>query len=258
MEEKRELQELYKNVSKHSNYQILPKRLKEYIAEEELQIKSRNEQERLKYILEKVDVKGKKFCDIGCNCGYFSFELIECGAAEGTLYEGNPVHARFVEKAAEILQLEKQIKVCSEYFDFEDVTDLQERERRYDFILLLNVLHHVGDDYGDAKDIEDAKVKMLEQLNGMSKITDTLIFQLGFNWKGNRERCLFPNGTKQEMIQWLEDGIKEYWSVEAIGVAERRNAGMLYCDLNENNIKREDSLGEFLNRPIFILKAKNK
>jgi hypothetical protein len=66
---------------------------------------------------------------------------------------------------------------------------------------------------------------------------------------------LFANGTKRELIDFVRTGIDGIWDIEKIAVAEK-NTKIYYTDLNENNIERNDSLGEFLNRPLFILKSK--
>jgi hypothetical protein len=115
------------------------------------------------------------------------------------------------------------------------------------------VLHHVGDDFGDsALDMATAKQQILDKLNWLSGFADTLVFQLGFCWKGNRKLLLFENGTKEEMIDFIEKGVKSTWNVQALGIAEKTE-GITYCKLTHENINRDDSLGEFLNRPLFIL-----
>ena len=89
----------------------------------------------------------------------------------------------------------------------------------------------------------------------MAQKTNFLIFQLGFNWKGDTKQCLFEHGTKSEMIQFIKDGIKGFWEIIEIGVAEKKDGVVTYEPLNVFNVKRNDTLGEFLNRPIFILKS---
>lgn len=248
----RKLVELYGQASKHSNYQILPEELARFIPQEQLCVKSRYEKERMDYIRAKLDLNGVSFFDIGCNCGYFSFELIKAGAKQGDLYEGNSVHAEFVETAAKALGMEEKLNVHNEYFAFAENTGPV-----YDVGLLLNVLHHVGDDYGNVKNTGDAKDHILKELAQTASYTDRLIFQLGFNWMGDRGRCLFETGTKEEMINWLKEGTRNHWIVKETGIAVRREEGIVYEDLNSGNIKRMDELGEFLNRPIFILERKS-
>ena len=129
-------------------------------------------------------------------------------------------------------------------------------DRKYDLVLLLNVLHHVGDDYGDKELLMGkAKENIIKQLNSLAKIAGTLVFQMGFNWKGNIQQCLFENGTKEEMISFIKEGTKDYWRILKIGIAELKNGTIEYCDLSKENICRWDHLGEFLNRPIFIMES---
>ena len=40
-------------------------------------------------------------------------------------------------------------------------------------------------------------------------------------------------------------------------IAEKTEDGLNYSDLNDRNIGRIDELGEFLNRPLFIMKSKS-
>lgn len=250
--QKSELVELYNATSKHSNYQILPSILKDMLPMEELIIKSRYEEERLEYIMKNVDFHDKVFCDIGANCGYFSFELINRGAKFVKMYEGNEKHAQFVNKAIDILELSDRMCINNLYFDFEHM------DEKHDIVLLLNVLHHIGDDYGAVTNIADAKQRMLDSINNMSKNTDVLILQIGFNWMGNIKKGLFEKGTKREMIEWLQKGISNCWNIKKIGIAESVEGKILYKDMNQFNIERKDELGEFLNRPIFILEAIGK
>lgn len=245
-----ELINLYNATSKHSNYQVMPSFISEIIPTKELKIHSRYEKERLQYILKNVDVKNKNFCDIGANSGFFSFELINNGANHSTIYEGNDVHAKFVEQAAQYIGMSDRFTVNNQYYEFDNC------ESKYDMILLLNVLHHIGDDYGKAEDICEAKKSMIDSINKLSKVTRILVLQIGFNWKGNRNICLFEEGTKKEMISWLEKGISDFWNIKMIGVAQKNGNNIEYVDLDENNIERVDELGEFLNRPLFILESK--
>lgn len=118
-------------------------------------------------------------------------------------------------------------------------------------------MHHLGDDYGGERlTMVQAKSNMLDQLNSMRKKTDILVFQMGFNWKGDINQCLFDNGTKAEMIEFIKNGTKYFWDIIEIGIVEGSKQNAEYCDLHKENIERKDSLGEFLNRPLFILKAK--
>lgn len=252
MDELHTLKTLLSFNSKHSNYQILPQKLA-LLMSKSTDVKSKYEKERLKFILENIDIKEKNIIDIGGNTGYFSFELLEKKAKHIDFYEGNKDHANFVRLASGILGYESKIKVIDEYFFFED----ELKNKYYDIALLLNVLHHLGDDYGDKKlTMEIAKRYIISQINSLAHNISILVFQLGFNWKGNRNKCLFTNGTKKELIDFVQNGTSLHWDIIKIGIAEEEGDKIFYNQINNENIKRNDSMGEFLNRPIFFLKSK--
>lgn len=245
------LKELYSLHSKHSNYQILSKKLADIIGND-IEVKTRYETERLEYILKKINIMNKTVLDIGGNTGFFTFELLDRGARKVHYYEGNKSHSEFVKISTQYLNIDDRVEVTDRYFSFKT----GEHHERYDVVLLLNVLHHIGDDYGDKRiTIEKAKEIIIEQLNNLSEISDLIVFQLGYNWKGDRETCLFDNGTKKEMIEFIKEGAKNYWAILNIGIAEYKKSTVEYCDPTEENLKRQDHLGEFLNRPIFIMKS---
>jgi hypothetical protein len=66
---------------------------------------------------------------------------------------------------------------------------------------------------------------------------------------------LFESGTKNEMISFVKNSIKNYWDILNIGVLE---SDLSYHNLNDSNIQNEPKLKEFGNRPLFILKSKIK
>ncbi len=244
--------ELYHNTSKHSNYQVLASRLQKLLGPNEFEINSRWESERLAYINQHVDVAGKVVGDIGGNTGYFTFELIDRVPKEVFYFEGNEHHAKFVSEAAEQLELSERIHVTHEYFLFEK--DSPSLKHRVDILLLLNVLHHVGDDYGDpAISVERGLENIASSLRNIAICCQQLVFQLGFNWKGDRNSCLFEQGTKSELIDFVRSSVAGVWHVDRIGIPVKIANQIVYQDLNSDNIVRDDSLGEFLNRPLFVL-----
>lgn len=249
------LKNMYCEKSKHSNYQILSKKLRGKIGAIDTDVKNNYEYERLEYILRKIDIKNKRILDIGGNTGFFTFEMINNGASFVHYYEGNKTHAEFVRLSSEVLDVKNKIKITNKYFSFDRKDKLE--EGKYDIVFLLNVLHHIGDDYGDDKISKDmAKKGIISQLNSLSEITNILIFQLGFNWKGNRNIGLFKNGTKKEVIDYITNRTKSNWKITEIGIPQLLQNKIKYCDLNNSNIERDDKLGEFLNRPIFIMESR--
>lgn len=245
------LVDLYQKNSKHSGYQILPKALKSFIHQDVKQFISRFEQERLDWVTSQISFSGKRVVDIGGNTGFFTFEAMDLGAEEVIYIEGNANHAQFVSKAKELLGLNIQVK--NKYFDFQ--TDLE--NDHVDVVLLFNVIHHLGDDFGDqSSSKEEALEKMKEAINYFSDKTNLMVLQMGFCWKGDRNELLFKDGTKSEMIDFVKSAVDGNWVIQSIGVPEEIGGLTEYKELSTENIQRNDSLGEFRNRPIFILKSK--
>ena len=246
---KERLENLYSKSSKHSNYQVFPDSFKGLINQEELDIHTRYERERFSYIIKHINLKGKDVVDIGGNTGFFTFSAEEAGASHVDYYEGNAAHAEFVKTAALALNKISNISVFNDYYAFEG------SESVHDVCFCLNVLHHLGDDFGSVNDMEEAKSRMLAAINALALINDIMLFQLGFNWKGNRYKCLFQNGTKRELISFI-DNCNDNWEILHIGIAVKKDNYVTYEELNDLNIERNDELGEFLNRPLFIMKSK--
>lgn len=254
MNHQNELLRLYEENSKHSNYQLLPPALSGILSPKDIKVKSRFEAERFAFIKAHLNFSNKTVIDIGGNSGYFSFEAVAEGATSVTLREGNQAHARFVELGAAATGLQEKLHVEAGYFTFDD-----DNYKKYDVAILLNVLHHVGDDYGQGvDDINEAKKLILNQLNSLAGWTKEVIFQMGFCWQGNRSKLLFRDGTKEEMIDFVVMGVKGKWEVSSIGIAEDHNGVITYAPPTKENLQRNDEMGEFLNRPLFILKVKDE
>jgi SAM-dependent methyltransferase len=247
---KKKMIELYQSASKHSNYQILPAILEEIIPSEKIYVNSRFENQRLNFLKQHLDFNEKKIVDIGGNTGFFTFEAIDLGANEVIHVEGNKEHSEFVALAAKELVL--NITSENKYLGFIDSDEFPDN---VDITFLFNVIHHLGDDFGDKTlNIREAKYEMSKTLNYFTNKTEYLVLQMGFCWKGDRNFLLFENGTKEELIKFVKDSIQDKWDIIAIGIAEEENGTTIYNELNSSNISRNDSLGEFRNRPIFILK----
>lgn len=235
--------------SKHSHYQSIHPILKDKIninVEYEFE---KMEYSRAKYINENIKIHGKNICDIGANTGYFTFEAIQRGAKTIDAYEGNKNHAEFISRMKDFLPDGNIIKIFDSYFDFDKNT------KTYDILFCLNVLHHLGDDFGDTEiNIESAKEKISKAISKLCTQCETLVLQIGFNWKGNRNSPLFRHGTKKEMIEFVKESLMPLSDLK-IGIYE--DAANEYIEAQEKAndlLKRRDDLGEFLNRPIFIIR----
>jgi SAM-dependent methyltransferase len=88
------------------------------------------------------DYRSADVLDIGCNEGYFLFEMLKCGARSGLGLEGraeNISKARFIEETL-------GIKHCE--FREADVLDVDLGSEHYDIVLLLGLIYHVEDPIG--------------------------------------------------------------------------------------------------------------
>lgn len=241
--------DLYQKVSKHSGYQILPEEIYAVIGKSEINTLSRFEKERFQFIEKQININNKSIIDIGGNTGYFTFESIKHDAKFVDYYEGNKDHSEFVNLAKE-LYADRSVNVYNQYFSFE------KKKVKYDIAFCMNVIHHLGDDFNGVSSLEEAQKQMVQCINNMASMTDIMIFQIGYNWKGDINQPLFPNGTKREMIDFITSSTNSFWDIATIGIAERKKEGIDYYPLSSNNIERDDTLGEFLNRPLFILQSK--
>lgn len=241
--------ELYLEKGRHSQYQLLASDLQDIIGGC-APYKSKYERERLAYIVKNLDLKDKAVIDIGGNTGYFTFEACKLGAKSVDCYEGTKAHADFVKLAAEVLGAGERVTVYNEYYL------AKEDGRRYDVAVFLNVLHHLGYDYCAGTDMEKAKSGMADYLNRMSYNCDHMVLQMGFNWGGDIQKCLFAHGAKQEMEDYIKEGTKDCWEIEKIGIPVRRDGEIVYEDISPENNRRDDAMGEFLNRPLFLMRSK--
>jgi len=241
---------LVKRKSKHSDYQTLHPNVESLFQEGTYQPSGKSEVQRLAYMRSHQTQKGLSILDIGANTGFFSIAAIEEGACQVVSQEGNIEHAKFIELSSRCLGLENKIEVRATYFDF----NAKNAETLYDLTLCLNVLHHLGDDFGERTlSLDSAKKEMTDSLNQLAYRSSLCWMQIGFNWKGNPEFPLFVNGTKSELVNFIKQSIQGYWAIERVGVVDPISRS--YVDANDENMQRYDSLGEFLNRPLFLLRS---
>lgn len=202
---------------------------------------------RAEFIKNHINYKDKNILDIGCSTGFFLFDALDNGAKKIICYEGSK--ESYSELINYIDRSGLSIDHYNEYYNF-DVEDSE----GYDVVHLLNVVHHFGEDYGADVGVNDAKAMMIKNIDALAKTSKQMVFQMGFNWKGNVKYPLFANGEKAEIIEFLGGNLKN-WSIQSVGVAVLQDGCIKYVQANELNIVRDNNLGEFLNRPLIILKS---
>lgn len=248
---------LYAAQSKHSGYQLLHPRIRHLLGVQADRPYGRHEPERQRCFEGALSFRGARVLDIGANTGYFSLSALEAGARSVCSVEGNPTHAQFIAATAAALGLDDRLQVEHRYHDF-----VPAPERNFDLTLCLNVVHHLGDDFGDRSlCLEHARERMCSAVNALASQSRALLLQVGFNWKGNAAWPLFEGGQKAAMIEFIRQGTASHWAVEAVFVAQPLPGSdaterlVEYVPLDERNVARDDRLGEFLNRPVFCMRA---
>ena len=242
-----DIENLLAQASKHSHYQSIHPKLIPFLKNYD-NAKSMYETQRSNYFFKKFDFNQKKICDIGSNTGFFAIEALEANALLVDAYEGNKNHAIFLEHVKELLKFQN-LNVIPDYFNFLEINST------YDLTFCLNVLHHCGDDFNsDINDIDKVKHIVITYLNALAKKTSYIFFQFGFNWMGNPNLPFFDDGTKKSLINFFDNGSLSNWIIEDIVVYD--SFSKKYLPLNSHNINRDDSLGEFLNRPIFFMRSR--
>lgn len=244
------LKGLYQQRSKHASYQLVHPLVAGHLGNTNDLLEGKLEQERQAYFDRALPLLGARVMDIGANTGYFSFGALQSGAQHVTCYEGNVDHAAFVTQCAEVVQLSDRLTMHARYFDFQHLI-----AQTYDVTYCLNVLHHLGDDFGDASlGIDAARAQMLNCLNHMAALTRTLVLQMGFNWKGDVRFPLFEGGEKAALIDFVANGSAERWVIEEVTVPNPLSR--VYEPISEDNLPRNDRIGEFMNRPLFKLRSR--
>ena len=199
-------------------------------------------------------VKKKSFVDIGANQGYFSIEAALRGAQNIDAFESDQMDGEFIDKVSRFFPELNAIKAFPIAFDFQCADDPQ-----YDCVLCLNVLHHVGR-YFDVQvnSLTDAKMIMCRYLRKLLAAGSDVWLQIGFNWQGNESLPMFKNGTKMEMTDFVTSLIGNMGIIKTIGIYNPEGEAfenVSYADSENKLWERIEYLGEFANRPIYLIES---
>lgn len=105
--------------------------------------KNETKYKRLRHIFDEIDFNGKKVLDLGCNEGFFSFEL----AKRGAIVHGIDIDANRLQKANFIKKtLYPQMDV-----DFTELDIYTANLEYYDYVICLGFLHRIPDPFSALK-----------------------------------------------------------------------------------------------------------
>ena len=168
-----------------------------------------------------ADLTGWSALDIGCNAGFYSFEL----ARRGARVTGVDVDERYLRQArwaADRLELGEQV-------DFRRATvyDLARTDERWDLVLFMGVLYHLRHPLL-ALDIVGRRVRRLLVLQTLTIPGEERVVQPADLPLEQRSRLLAPGWPKAAFIEHaLAGDATNWWAPNAAGVeAMARSAGI--------------------------------
>lgn len=271
---KAELQRLYSDASKHSVYQNVPDFVSAELGYTETIDESwRGDRPRLAYLETRRTPKaGERWMDFGANTGFFTLSLARhFPETQFTAIEANPNHAQFIDRISQYFGMEN-VEVIQQAVGLEDLSELPTS----DFMLHLNVLHHAGHDFDASLVPNKSEFGQYAQhyLTRLRKRTNSMLFQMGSNWGGDKAKPLIESRHDMEKLVtfygWLRSA---HWNLSEIAYPTRDGTGRVcYVDVSKyvrqklgnsselNDINSDNSdvfgleqfLGEFYRRPLFL------
>jgi len=222
-EARRSLEELYAETSKHAQYQTLPDVLADRL-DIQFEVNEAWRGDRPRYPLIKgfvAEGPARSLIDFGANTGFFSLSLAaDVPGSIVTACELNPTHARIIGLLAEV----------GGYTPFhvtEQPVDLRHADAfgHFDVALHLNILHHAGHDF-DKADVPDRDAFMAygqDYLRRFRATADRMVFQMGYNWGGNKELPLIAKEDQAGKVRFTTELLGGAgWDVQGIGLAKRQ------------------------------------
>lgn len=255
--------QLYDDNSKHSGYQNIPNFVgKEIGYSVSINEDWRGDTARYAFLKENIIFKdGERIADIGANIGFFTLSFaFDNPHTSYFAYEINENQTKFISLIKNTFNI-NNINVINEAAGIQELGFMPQ----FDTIFHLNVLHHAGVDFDsefveNKNDFSKYAVQYLEKLKANCK---RLIFQMGYNWGGNK---LMPIVSPENVAYMFEYQIELFkqsrWKIASLGVYEKaikKYHLINNSDINNMNfdkIVRDyclDDNSEFYKRPIFIL-----
>jgi len=199
-----ELKKLYRDESKHSVYQNIPEFMRQQIdISDRLTPTWRDDRCRLKLISEYYSFNQiGSLTDIGANTGYFSLTLAEkYPELKVTAIEGNPNHVAFIRTVCDYAEIEN-LKVVNHYFE----ATTHKGEFAAELVLYFNVLHHLGIDHQQSSvNLKNFNREASGCLKNIADNCRQMVFQMGFNWGGNKLTPIIKLDDDLGKMRYLEE-----------------------------------------------------
>lgn len=193
---------LYLDESKHSSYQNVPEFLQHDIdITEHLTPLWRDDRCRFDLLNKHYNFETlNSVADIGANTGYFSLSLAKMHPSILIkAIEGNPKHAEFIKNACRFADIQNLI-ISTTFYDSKTPSDIFSS----DLVLYFNVLHHLGADHNqDHIQLDNFNEHAINCLSNIARHSTQMIFQMGFNWGGNKSQPIIPLNDDIGKIQYL-------------------------------------------------------
>lgn len=273
----KELEKLYFDGTKHAVYQNIPAFVQNALGYSvEINETWRGDTARYHNLLQNLNLDQISVLgDIGANTGFFSLSLAHrFPHLKVFAYEGNNNHHRFISQIIKMFGL-KNIEVKNLFVDMKGLEDLPQ----HDCLLNYNVLHHAGVDFDrDLVSFDSYTGYAVEYLKKLSKKATYMIFQMGFNWGGNKARPLVPVDYDAGKVLFMGKIFQQSnWEIDRIFTV-RHTGEFEYFKIDASiirklNIKPSDARGdlvdyyskydissfsEFYRRPLFYCRSRDK
>lgn len=272
-----QLRQLYSDNSKHANYQNVPPFVRDALGyQESIDESWRGDSARYTYLLQEMDLQPHQtVADIGANTGFFVLTLAhshpEC---RFVAYESHPNHVAFIRLVADAFELDN-ITIQDKAVDLAAIDDLP----TFDVLLHLNVMHHAGHDFDSRLVNAPHAMDQYAQayLRKLAEKASMLVFQMGYNWGGDKSRPIIDPHDQTEMVVWLCQLMDQTgWQIEELAFATRdEHSNIVYKNLPAGLIEIQQELsqdsmtlrqaireyhleqfkGEFYRRPMVICRS---
>lgn len=228
-----QLRQLYGDHSKHANYQNVPSFVRDALGyQESIDESWRGDTARYAYLLHELKLQaGQTVADIGANTGFFVHSLAhsypEC---RFVAYESHPNHVDFIRLVADAFEL-GNVAVEDRPVDLAAIDDLPV----FDVLIHLNVLHHAGHDFdaGLVSGPQELAQYAEAYLRKLATKGSRLVFQIGYNWGGDKSQPIIDPHDQVAMVAWLHGILpRAGWQIERLAFATRAGRGeIVYQDL---------------------------